>query len=199
MVVNKNQVIVKKDTATIIERAAALKDVLATIASKGEKCTIPQICKKMKDKGWKPYSIPTYYSDKQIVNKSSTFVRDLVETQFSALVEDVYVKAAWVEAEAIQMYMQKWNQNKTIVTTSKNDEGMPITTEQNHETAEIAGPKIQALNLVLAVQKLKHEIISGSNLNLSAALVGEKFQTMEAELIKVRKQLKRSKKIATNT
>ena len=153
---------------------------------------VNDIIQKMREAGFKDYNHRMYYRDKTDLNKNSTYILDLAQFNYSAYVEEINDDLTFVEEQALAMYRQEWNQDKTIIKNIVvNNEIVQV--EEHHKTAPNATPKLKALEILTNAQKLKMQLISGDTLNVSAALVGRRMVELENDVNRLEKLVPKSK------
>ena len=172
----------ERNSNIIIFRQKALQDIKHEDYEKGTRLKNTQIIQKMKKMGYADYNPRMFYRDSVNINKHSTFTQDLITTSYSAYVEQVFSRLSGIEEDAQDVIAKKWTQDKIVTTTNDTDQGM-TSTVTTVITEEIASPKLDALKILLKLQEIKHNIITGdSGMNLSQVMLEEKFQTMETEI-----------------
>ena len=166
----------------ILQRHTILNEIFQQYRIKGLPLTTIQAISIMKERGFRDYTTQMYFRDKRDLNSQSTFIVDLAKTDYSAYMEEIDLLMQFVQVEALNIYNNTWNNDKTITKqVNTKDEGIVNLTD-THETADIATPKLKALEIMLDVAKLRKELISGDNLNLSAALLGQKYREMRDKI-----------------
>lgn len=127
-------------------------------------------------------SISTVYKDLVAISRENTWVRDLTESTYSAYQEDIHDKLDWIENEALELYGQNWspqkNTMKKIPTASGKDKVIikAEKTDVNHKA------KATFLKIILEVQDLKIKHTNGKNIDISAAILGKKFDKAKTKL-----------------
>ena len=180
-------------TIVINNRQTLLKDILTDAKNNGVPISNNDAIKLMQERGFRDYNPRLYFRDRLAVNKTSSYVVDLCQSNYSAYLENIDFKLSFIETEAINLYNKTWNQNKTIEKSVVIEGNITPVTEV-HTTSDIAAPKLKALEIMRDIQKLKLEMTNGDYLNLSAALLGQKYREMEDELISLRAQVPKSRK-----
>ena len=190
----------KKMTATAITlRRNILSNILADDARSARHKPMKRtdIIEAMRNAGYRDYSIMAYHRDKTALNASSTFVQDLCQSNYSAYIEEIYNKLIFLEEQAVDMYSQDWNSDKTILKKIEGISDEPEKIMQEiHKTAPAAAPKLKALELVAKAQEIKAKIITGDTLQLSAAMLGQKYSEMQEEIERLRKLVPKEKQHA---
>ena len=180
-------------TVVINNRQTLLKDILDDAKNNGVPLSINDAIKLMQERGFKDYNPRLYFRDKLSVNKTSSYVIDLCRSNYSAYLENIDFQLSFIEAEALNLYNKTWNNDKIVIKqVNTKDEGIVNLTD-THETADIATPKLKALEIMRDIQKLKLEMTNGDNLSLSAALLGQRYHEMEDEIIALRALVPKSK------
>lgn len=179
----------QKNSTTITIRRNSLRSILGD----GKHHPRSEIMRRMKEVGYTDYNTMMYYRDATAVNKKSSFVKDLITSNYSAYVEEVWNRLQDVEERANEVYKQKWTSSKTT-TKQTISKGVVVNLVEETKSDEIAAPKLKALEIIASVQELKHKVIVGDNLQLSAAMLGEKFKEMESEIKRLKKYAPETKR-----
>ena len=182
-----------RNSNIVVSRQLTLQEIQNKDYEKGTRLKKTQIIEKMKEKGYKDYNRMTLYRDNNAFNKHSTFIKDLITTNYSAYVEQVFNYLSLIEEDAEDILKKQWTQNKTVITRENAEKGESTYTVTKHTTEEIASPKLEALKILLKSQEIKHKIITGDNLQLSAAMLAQKFQEMDAEIKRLRNLVPKKK------
>jgi hypothetical protein len=125
----------------------------------------------------------TVYRDIVLINRENSWVRDLVESNYSAMQEHISEMLDFIEKEALENYSKTWTMNRTVKkigTTSKGE----FESEEETTTQEMAAPKAQFLMLIGKVQELRMKHTHGDNINISAALLSRELQEAKESLKK---------------
>ena len=182
----------RSNRAIITQRRAVLQKTQNDHPSTSANGTVDGIIQQMKDAGFKDYTRRMYYHDKTELNQNSTYVLDMTQFNYSAYMEEVSDDLRFIKEQALAMYRQEWNQDKTITKhIVVNNELVQV--EEHHKTAPIAAPKLKALEIIANVQKLRTDLVSGDTLNISAALIGKKFREMQEDINRLEKPVPKSK------
>ena len=182
----------RSNRAIITQRRAVLQKTQNDHPSTSANGTVDGIIQQMKDAGFKDYNHRMYYRDKTELNQNSTYVLDMTQFNYSAYMEEVSDDLRFIKEQALAMYRQEWNQDKTITKhIVVNNEIVQV--EEHHKTAPIAAPKLKALEIIANVQKLRTDLVSGDTLNISAALIGKKFREMQEDVNRLEKPVPKSK------
>jgi hypothetical protein len=128
----------------------------------------------------------TVYRDLTVINRENTWVRDLVESNYSAYQERIAENLDFMEKEAIENYHKSWTMNKTVKRVVSNEKGNFETIEETI-TQEMASPKAQFLLILGKVQELRMKHTHGDNINISAALLSAELQDAKDSLQKLSK------------
>lgn len=182
----------KRNLAVITIRRNVLQEILGD----GKRHERSEILLRMKGRGYPEYNSMAYYRDATAINKKSSFVKDLITSNYSAYVEEIWNRLADVEEKANQVYNQTWTNSKKL-TRQALAKGVKVDLAEEVQTEEVAAPKLKALEIIAHVQELKHKVIIGDNLQLSAAMLGEKFKEMESEIKRLKKNAPVTKRMLT--
>lgn len=123
----------------------------------------------------------TIYRDMTVINRSNTWVKDLVESNYSALQENIASMLDIIEKEAYDNYKKTWTTSKTTKKQVPRKDGTIEITEET-KTGELAGPKATFLNILTRVQELRMKHTHGDNINISAALLTAELQEAKDKL-----------------
>ncbi len=113
---------------------------------------------------------------KRAVNKNNQFVVAISESQYSAMVQDIYDKINVIEDECFELAKQDWTQHE--VQTSEDDDGTNYTRTTDNEHK----PKHDFYKLALDCQVAKTKILSGDVINASVALIEPNFNRLRDEM-----------------
>jgi len=150
----------------VINRRIELAKIIEEFQKEGKLITRHSLIAELKKKG---FTSDRYilYNDRTELNKGDTFIRDLTESNFSQMMRDIYNTLSWVETQALEQYEREWTNNKKVKKAGK--------VVEEHTTGEIAQPKAAFLGIIKDIQKIKYEFLTGNNIQLSAALLSQKF------------------------
>jgi len=178
----------------VINRRIELAKIIEQFQKEGKLITRHSLIAELKKKG---FTSDRYilYNDRTELNKGNSFIRNLTESNFSQMMQDIYQNLSWVEEEAIKQYNRKWTNSKTV---EKVLEIKTKTISEKHTTEEIAQPKVAFLRIIMDIQKLKYEFLTGPNIQLSAALLSQRFQQMQQELFELKKANDLTKSYSSN-
>lgn len=172
-------------------RRQALLDVILETRKKRKLLTRKAMIDGMKKKGF-DVDVATLYRDRTALNRTNNFVRDLAESNYSAIQEDIQEVLDWVEQEAERQYRKTWTNSKTVKKEIPTNEGL-VEIEEVTTTGEVAAAKAAFLKIIKEVQELKNKLIHGENIQLSVALLKDKIRKLESE----NEELKKSGDVKT--
>ncbi|MGC1709911.1 MAG: hypothetical protein WA799_08955 [Nitrosotalea sp.] len=169
----------KTEGSTNVEinnRRDALKKILERFRREGKTINRFTVQAPLRDAGY-DVEVGTIYRDLTAVNRENTWVRDLVESNYSEYQQQIADSLAWIEKEAQEQYAKKWTLSKT--TKKENHNG---TSTESVVTQELAAPKASFLGIIAKVQELKMKHTHGDNINISAALLARELQDAKLQL-----------------
>jgi len=164
----------KKSTDEQVNRRIDLQKIIDAAKKKGIPITRKYLISQLKKKG---YTIDksTLYRDRTFLNQNNTFIRDIAESNYSEMMQDIWEKLEWVEEQALLQYDKKWTNSKEIKRQIYDkDEGV-VTLHDMILTDELSQPKSAFLNLIKDIQKQKFEFLTSHNVHLSAAMLARKL------------------------
>jgi len=56
----------------------------------------------------------TLYRDRTFLNHNNTFIRDIAESNYSEMMQDIWEKLEWVEEQSLEQYSKKWTNSKVV-------------------------------------------------------------------------------------
>jgi len=114
------------------------------------------------------------------IKKVRSAVRDLLEEgTYSAYFDHNMTLLDDIEEYAIQCYLKDWNDNKIVIKQVLSKSGKTINLEDKYITEDIAAPKAAFLKILVSVVSLRTKALGGDNVNLSAAMLSENFQSLK--------------------
>ncbi len=190
-------------------RRKALQEVIVELHKASIPTTNEAIITKMVQRGYKTYWQQNLYRDMTWVNKNNTFVRDITESNYSAMCE-----AQFQELADIQAKVKEWTENPPTETRQvynaepdsnpKNAQGYKLVLDSViHNTVS----PMQILSMRKSVADTQLRLLNGDIVNTSIALLTEEFKSMSEEIekneelkldieeAKEQKRLKRKKKV----
>jgi len=150
-----------------------LREVEISLMREGKPLTYKNLIMGLEQKGLK-VDRNKLYTLKQSLNKKNNFVISITESQYSAMIQDIYDKILLIEDECFKLAKQDWTVN-TISTGDGNRNNF-----QKHETNHHK-PKFDFYRLALDCQIAKIKILSGDVINASVALIEPNFNRLRDE------------------
>lgn len=180
----------KLSQSKMMKYAKLYGQVEVQLVKEGKPLTNKNVMLGMEKAGWKGDRWQFYYIQKKW-QENSNFVVSIAETQYSAMIEDIYRKLMNIEDQCFELAEENWTVRKTR--TGDGSEGSSyVETEDNQYK-----PKHDFLKLAKEVQKEKRELLKGDVINVSVAMLEKKFQKLRdeseaktAEIQHLKKQLK---------
>ena len=142
------------DRASPIEldaRLDALTQIITEEYSDGRKIIGKEIIKKMKELGYPEYTKDTLYRDRCRLNRKNPFLRDMAESNYSKIVEEM------------------WNDIELV-----NDKAKELL-----EDAKTAEKKRSVGRLILETVELRDKILNGNVMDVSLSLLSNKLDKLE--------------------
>ncbi|MGI0027824.1 MAG: hypothetical protein ACREAD_08305 [Nitrosopumilaceae archaeon] len=162
----------------VLRRRSLLK-IITQFKKEGKQISRFTLQPALKEVGF-DVSFATVYRDMTVLNRENTWVRDLVESNYSAYQEQIYDTLEMVEREALELYQNKPEICRKIhKEISKNG---TVTTIEETTTEEVANMTSLLLEIILKVQALKIKHFHGDNINVSAALLSAELQDAKDKL-----------------
>ena len=169
----------------VMARREALLKIINQFKKDGKTVTRFSLQPALKEVGY-DVSYSTIYRDMTILNRENTWVRDLVESNYSAYQEHIHDTLNMIEKEALKMYQEKPTIiKKTHKEISKNGE---VTIIEEANTEEVANMTVCLLELILKVQSLRMKQTHGDNINVSAALLTAELREAQDKLENMNKE-----------
>ncbi len=107
-------------------------------------------------------------------------VRDLLEEgTYSAYFDHNMTLLDDIEEYALQCYLKSWTDTKIVNKQVFDKEQGAIDLVDKYTTEELAAPKAAFLKILVSVVGLRTRALSGDNVNLSAAMLSENFQSLK--------------------
>lgn len=163
------------DTQDITLRRLEVEKIISQLKKENKLVTRYTVHEQLTKKGYK-VNPSTVYRDITAINRDNTWVRDLSESNYSSYMEEIYTSLIWAEQESVKQYNKTWTASKTV--TKDTPDGQ--VTERT-ETEELAAPKNAFLSTYVKTQELKHKMLTGDNINISAALLGKKLNQLKKQ------------------
>ena len=127
-------------------------------------------------------SLATVYNDIVSLSRENTWVRDLTESTYSAHQEEINDTLDWIQKEARRLYDVNWVRSKKVTKKVPAKNGKNKVIVEMVKIKEEYKPKASILKIIRDVQDLKMKLTNGQNINISAALLGKKFEKAKAQL-----------------
>lgn len=172
----------------ITDRRNLLKKIIGNAKAKKKKLSRQYLLDELLKGGFK-VDMSTLYKDRTFISQSNTFIEDITVSNYSGYMQDIWDNLEWVEQQAQINYEKKWTNSKVVYHESADGE----ISEERHVTDELAAPKSKFLEIFRDTQKIKMEFLQGKNVHLSAALLRNKFDSLNDEISDLRGQLDAAK------
>ena len=181
-------IIKQPDDMGLESRLSILEEYLQIYEKRGIVPTYHQLVACMRQSGWLDYNKSTVWHDKRRLNQGSNFVRDLAARSYSSYIEQCYETLDDVETKAYDMFDTNYKV-KTRRVKKWTQDGEPRETVEESVADVPYQVKIEALKVIQKSVDLKTRIVSGENIQLSAAMLAEKFRKLHGENEQLRKML----------
>ena len=162
-------------TEEITQRRYEVEKIIALLKNQNQPVNRYTVNELLEKKGYK-VNLATVYRDITAVNRENTWVRDLSESNYSAYMEDIFGSLVWAQEEAKTQYHKTWTANKIVKKETNEGDTTETTTTQ-----ELGAPKNAFLSTFVKTQELKHKLLTGDNINISAALLGKKLNELKKQ------------------
>jgi hypothetical protein len=173
----------------ILEYANTMNDVQMELAKQGKPISPKALMLGMETKGYK-INYQQYLTVKKKINEQCTFVTDIAESDYSSMIRDIYEKIVFIETECLDLAKEDWRirKQRTGDATDEGSRNTWVETEDNQHK-----PKHDFYDLALKCQKEKRELLKGDVINVSGALLSQKFQQVRDESEEKSNEIKRLK------
>jgi hypothetical protein len=173
----------KNSTAESIgARRETLRKIIAEHDNKGEPYTREQLLKELADKGFE-IDYATLYRDRTTINRSNPWLEDMVESNYSAMQEEIYNQLLLVQDECWKNYRKVWTKCRIVTRTTPTDNVVEKCIEKNESNT-----KTKFLEIIENCQLVKQNLLKGENVQLAVKLVGNKVEELLDELAIVKKE-----------
>lgn len=167
----------------ILLRQRKLQDVISNFHKHNVTPIKKQIIDAMIENGFTNYNRITLYRDETIVNRKNTFVRDITESNYSAMVEK-----QMRELEDIQDTVKTWSLNppthvRQVFTYDYDNPTRTATPRLESAVSDTISP-IQIISLREQLAQAHLRILNGDIVNTSIAMITEEFKSMQDLIIK---------------
>jgi len=169
----------KRPTVAVFERQQkVLSKVVTQLIKEGLPLTNKNLVSGLEAKGLKVDRDKLYYL-KEAMNRNDNFVVAISESQYQAMIRDIYDKIEIIEDECFDLAKKDWTQTETETSTGEGDHSnyeKTKTVDNEHK------PKHDFYKLALDCQIAKTKILSGDVINASVALIESNFNRLRDEL-----------------
>ena len=125
-------------------------------------------------------SIEELHEVRREINVSSQYVLDLAKYNYNGLVEDIYSRLGIINRGCDEIIAKNWTKSKVSTIEEIGHNGR-ILKKQKVITVEIPGPKIGALNVQKMAVKVHTEILKGSIIDASVAILAREVNKRSQE------------------
>ena len=132
------------------------------------------------------------YTLKQSLNKKNNFIVSISESQYSAMVQDVYDKIMYIEDKCTALAEEDWTTH--TISTGNGDRNNFQKHERNQHKA-----KLDFCRIVLDCQNAKAKLLQGDVINVSVALIERNFDRLRDENAEYVREIQRLRKKLENT
>jgi len=169
----------KRPTASVFEKQMVkLSKVTTDLVSKGLPLTNKNLMRGLAKQGLKDVDRNKLNYLKEAMNKNDNFVVAISESQYQAMVRDIYEKINVIEDECFDLAKKDWEQHETETSTGEGDH---MTYEKTKTIDNQHKPKADFYRLALDCQIAKTRILSGDVINASVALIESNFNRLRDE------------------
>lgn len=127
----------------------------------------------------------TLYFDRIAIAKMNTFVRDMAESSYSQIIEDIYNNIGLIEAEAFQLANMTWQKERvtrTDLPKAKNTKGAAKQSKVEEVERNNFIPKERFLRLALECQTAKTNLLKGDVTNITVAMLSKRLDQYRLQL-----------------
>jgi len=167
---------------SVDKRRLALQEIINDCHKSGKHPSNKYLLEQINKKGF-PITRMTLYTDRVKLARQNTFVRDIAESTYSQMIEDIFNNVSFIESEAFEMAKKSWIRTKTITRNNPNTKkGQPKTITETHTETNDAVSKERFLRLALDCQHAKTDLIKGDVINVTVAMLGKRLDQYKLQL-----------------
>ncbi len=167
---------------SVEKRRSALQEIINDCHKSGKNPSNKYLLEQLNKKGF-PITRMTLYIDRVKLARENTFVRDIAESTYSQMIEDIFNNITTVEGEAFEMANKSWTRTKTITRNNPNrKKGQPKTITETHIETNDAVSKERFLRLALDCQSAKTNLLKGDVINVTVAMLGKRLDQYRSQL-----------------
>lgn len=150
-----------------------------------EKHLSPKLMLKELDKAGFKIDRKTLYNDRKYLAESNNFVRDIAESFYSQMIEDMFNDLEHIKGEAYRLAEKEW-----IRRTVKDKTANGQTSQERSIDTNEATPKGMFLKLAVDCVKEQANLLKGDVMNYSVAFLSNKMRIYKSEVDRLTRLLK---------
>lgn len=167
---------------SVDKRRSVLQEIINDCHKSGKHPSIQYLLEQLSKKGF-PITRMTLYTDRVWLARQNTFVRDIAESSYSQIIEDMFNNISFIESESFEMANKTWSRTKTITRNNPNKKkGQPKTLTETQTETNDAVPKERFLRLALDCQTAKINLLKGDVTNITVAMLGKRLDQYRSQL-----------------
>jgi len=184
---SKNRNKGRNSDESVDKRRLVLQEIINDCHKSGNHPSNRYLLEQINKKGF-PITRMTLYTDRVKLARENTFVRDIAESTYSQIIEDIFNNITFIESEAFEMANKSWTRTKTITRNNSNKKkGQPKTITETHTETNDAVTKERFLRLALECQTAKINLLKGDTINITVALLSKKLYQYKLQLEEIAK------------
>jgi len=161
-----------------------LREVENNLVKKNLMVTNANLVSGLAKKGLKDVDRSKLYRLKLAMNYENNFVLNIAESQYSAMIQDIYDKLLFVEDKVAPLCEQDWTVE--TISTGDGDRNNFVKSESNQHK-----PKVDFYRLIVDIQTAKMKLLTGDIMNVSVAMIEKNFSKIRDERDDYKKEIKR--------
>jgi hypothetical protein len=169
---------------TFDKQLKKFEKVTAELIKEGLPLTNKNLMNGLETQGLKVDADKLYYL-KQAVNKNNNFVLAISQSQYSAMIQDIYDKIMIIEGECFELAKEDWTIHEVQTSDDADGHSYEKTIDNQHK------PQSDFYRLALDCQTAKTKILSGDVINASVALIESNFNNLRNERDDYKKEAER--------
>ena len=178
-------------------RRVALQNIINDLHKERRHITEKILLEKLDAKGYK-IKRSSLYEDRVALAKENTFIRDLAESSYSQVIEEVYNDITLIKEKCLALAEKDWVRRliKEKPTGAIDKDGKPVVRVERLIEENESAPKQNFYALALKCDEQIMNLMRGDLLNVSVALLARKLDHYRSE-IELLKQKERDKDAAS--
>lgn len=167
---------------SVDKRRLALQEIINGCHKSGNPPSNQYLLEQLSKRGF-PITRMTLYTDRRWLAKQNTFVRDIAESTYSQIIEDIFNNISLIESKAFELANKSWTKTKTITRTNPNaKKGQPKTITETQTETNDAVPKERFLSLALDCQRERMNLLKGDVTDITVAMLSKRLDQYKLQL-----------------